>query len=112
MSDKYEIIDGHAHIYPPQLAKKATESTKLCEASFADGTREAENQVMKKFGIVKSVILHVAGRPDTMQDVNRFALASRQENFITFGSVHPFAENVHEELEMPVSYTHLTLPTT
>lgn len=54
---------------------------------------------MKREGIAVSAVLHVASRPDTQTDVNRFASESRRTNLIPFGAFHPDCMHPMEELE-------------
>ncbi len=101
MNPDFEIIDAHTHIYPPLLAKKARENTKMKSPDpEADGTLGSQLKLMKRWGISKSVALHMAGRPDTMHHVNGFAIETVCDELITVGSIHPFAEDVHRELDM------------
>ena len=100
METNFEIIDAHSHIYPPMLAKKAKQNTKIgTQDSGADGTLSSQLNVMRQIGISKSIVLHVAGRPETMHRVNEFAIQAMCDELIAFGSVHPFAEDVHAELD-------------
>jgi len=94
-----EIIDAHVHCFPDRLARRAVGSVAMSAGPEADGTLRGELLRQKKYGICKSVLLHMASRPDTMESVDRFALDSRGETFCALGSVHPFAPDAMEMVE-------------
>lgn len=94
-----QIIDAHVHCFPDRLAKRAVGSVALGGETGEDGTLSGELARQKKYGICKSVLLHMASRPDTMASVNRFALDSRGEHFCVLGSVHPFAPDALETVD-------------
>lgn len=96
---KRKIIDMHVHCFPPHIAQYALKATALRGNFAGDGTIVGERQIMKRFGITCSVMLSMATRPDTQDDVNRFAMQVNSKDIIAFGSVHPFSPNAIEAVE-------------
>jgi predicted TIM-barrel fold metal-dependent hydrolase len=92
-------IDMHVHCFPPHIAQYALKATVLRENFAGDGTIVGERQLMKEFGITCSVMLSMATRPDTQDNVNRFAMQVNSKDIIAFGSVHPFFPNAIESVE-------------
>jgi len=94
-----KIIDFHTHCFPAELAAKAVSSPRLGWKFPADGTIDCELRLMEENSIDMAVLLNMATRPDTMAHVNKFAIEHNQGKFISFGSVHPFADNAVQEIE-------------
>lgn len=98
------IIDIHTHIYPDDIAQKATDSVKKfygIGGSNMDGTESMLLRRGREAGISKFVILPVAIRPDRVQHINDFILEKAKENldFIPFGTVHAAMDGLTEETE-------------
>ena len=98
-----KIIDIHTHVYPDEIAQKATDSVKVFyQIGGADmnGTVSMLLERGKKAGIEKFVILPVALRPDRVQGINDFIADRRDANpeFIGFGTVHAAMENMDAEV--------------
>lgn len=83
------IIDGHTHVYPDRVAKKAIGGSPADLKRFGDGTVGSLTQVMAAAGVDRSVCLGVANTPDRVDNANRFAGSLHPDRFIGFGSVHP-----------------------
>lgn len=99
-----KIIDIHTHVYPDDIAQKATDSVKdFYEIGGADmsGTVDMLLQQGAKAGISQYVILPVAIRPDRARGINEFILeqTKRHSQFIGFGTVHAAMDNIGEEAE-------------
>lgn len=97
------IIDFHTHAFPDEIAKKA-----LDKLSYASGGLEAQTKgtvdslktEMEKDGVDISVVLSIATNKKQQTNVNNYAKSINGEKSIfAFGSVHPDADNVYEELE-------------
>ena len=97
-----KFIDIHTHVYPDEIAQKATASVR----DFYDigdermsGTVSQLLQQSKAAGIEKSVILPVAIRADRVRGINSFILDQTKlhEEFIGFGTVHAAMENIGDE---------------
>lgn len=94
-----QLIDFHVHCFPDYLAHKAISSVHLGNESPVDGTVYKQEQWLDTNSIEKCVILNMASRPDTMHQVNEFALSIKVKKFFVFGSVHPEADNAIAEVE-------------
>ncbi len=85
------IIDFHTHVFPDKIAHKALR--KLHEQSGLDYAAECGvsdlAEVMKKCGVDKSVLLHIATKESQHGHVLEFAKETDSEKFISFGSVLP-----------------------
>lgn len=95
-------IDFHTHCFPDRIAKKAIDTLSYNSGGLepqTDGTLEGLKTVMKEDGINISVIANIATNKEQMVAVNNFAASVKSDDIIPFGSVHPQAENVLEELE-------------
>lgn len=96
------VIDFHVHMFPDSMAKKTIDS--LAERSGlvpnSDGTADVTAQKMKRAGVAKAVHQNIATNPRQMHKVNDFAIeTNKREEFISFGSVHPEAEDYEYELD-------------
>lgn len=103
-----KIIDIHTHIYPDDIAKKATESVKKFYEIGDSATIGTESKLLergKKAGIDQFVILPVAIRPDRVQTINNFVQARAQANdcFIPFGTVHAAMDGLTDEVDRLLS---------
>lgn len=83
------IIDGHTHVYPERVAKKAIAGSPADLKRFGDGTVASLTEVMATSRVDRSVCLGVANTPDRVDNANRFAGSLDPAHFIGFGSVHP-----------------------
>ncbi len=95
------MIDAHVHCFPKILAQRALHPAWYTGSSGSDGTIEGQIGLANREGIRKVMLLNVATRPDTMADVNAFAVANNGKAgvVISFGSVHPLAENAEDEVD-------------
>ena len=94
------MIDAHVHCFPKELAQRALHPTWYTESSESDGTIEGQIELVNREGIRRAILLNVATRPDTMADFNAFAVANNGKAgvIVSFGSVHPYAENAEDEV--------------
>ena len=98
-----DIVDFHTHIYPNDIAEKATRN--ICNfynlSTNMYGTSEELRKVGKKAGITKMVLLPVAVKPNHVQNINNFiAKESKLHNeFIGFGTIHADMDNPVKEVE-------------
>ncbi len=99
-----QIIDIHTHVYPDEIAEKATASVRefyhIGDKSM-NGTVDLLLRQGKAAGISKFVILPVAIRPDRVQGINDFILQKTREHdcFIGFGTVHAKMDGIADEAE-------------
>lgn len=100
-----QIIDIHTHIYPEEIAQKATESVRqfyqIAMGGEMNGTADMLLDRGRAAGISKFVILPVAIRPDRVHGINDFILRKTREcsDFIGFGTVHAAMEGITDEVE-------------
>ena len=99
-----KIIDIHTHVYPDDIAQKATDSVKnFYEIGGADmdGTVKKLLEQGAKAGISQYLILPVAIRPDRAHGINDFILqqTTLHKEFIGFGTVHAAMENIGDEAQ-------------
>ena len=101
-----KIIDIHAHIYPDNIAQKATDSVKAFYDGIGDtslnGTESMLMERGKEAGIDRFVALPVAIRPDRVQGINDYIYERAQENsrLIPFGTVHAAMDGLTDEAVM------------
>ena len=97
------IIDIHTHIYPEDIAMKATDSVREFYQIYGgtmDGTAATLLDRCREAGIGRQVILPVAVRPDRVRSINDFIRhqADEHSSFIPFGTVHAAMEDVGGEI--------------
>jgi predicted TIM-barrel fold metal-dependent hydrolase len=103
-----KIIDIHCHVYPDDIAQKATASVQafygIGDSTMA-GTVDMLLEKGAQAGIDKYVILPVAIRPDRVQHINDFIQeqAKGHDCFIPFGTVHAGMEGLTDEVERLLS---------
>ena len=99
-----KIIDIHTHIYPEDIAQKATDSVRAFYNIGTDGMDGTEAVLLrrgKEAGISQFVILPVAIRPDRVQGINDFIVERTKRNgaLIGFGTVHAAMEGMEAEVQ-------------
>lgn len=96
------LIDFHTHCFPVSIAKKAIETLSYASGGIipnTDGTLESLKSLMEKQGVSSFAVMNIATNPKQQTNVNNFALSIASENIIPFGSVHPDAPDILNELE-------------
>lgn len=101
------LIDFHAHIFPDKIASSALhalmEPVLLYEGKVyepqTDGTLSGLLDSMEKANIDISVTMPIATKPSQTESINRFAQSIDNEKIVSFGAVHPLAENSFKVLE-------------
>lgn len=100
-----KIIDIHTHIYPDEIAQKATDSVREFYQIGMDGEMDGTVSMLlqrgEMAGISQFVVLPVAIRPDRVQGINDFLLNQTKchDNFVGFGTVHAKMTGIAEEAE-------------
>lgn len=98
-----KLIDFHTHIYPDNIAKKATESIEDFYSMSAEnvGTANALLEQSQKAGVCLNVVLPVAIKPSGVAHINDFAVKMQAEHseFLAFGTVHAAMEGIDAEIE-------------
>ena len=104
-----KIIDIHTHIYPDDIAQKASNSVKEFYEGLGDPTMSGtENMLMQRgklAGIDRFVILPVAIRPDRVKSINNFVYQRSQDNrsLIPFATVHAAMDGLTDEVERMIA---------
>lgn len=97
------FIDAHAHIYPDEIADKASQST----AEFydigmcCDGRLKTLAEHGRRAGIEKHIVLGVAVTPGRVASINNYLMrtvALRPDLLIGFGAIHPEFPDVRGEI--------------
>lgn len=99
-----KLIDIHTHIYPDEIAQKATDSVQAFYHIGDRGMHGTAAQLLERgteAGISQFVILPVAIRPDRVQGINNFIYQKTREEsrFVGFGTVHAAMEGVGDEVD-------------
>ena len=93
-------FDFHVHCYPEDLAERAVAAMSVVANTQTDGTWDQQLAYMSHHDVSHCVGLNMAKTPGSMHKVNLFAVSSMRPQQLIFGSVHPQADNVMEELEL------------
>jgi predicted TIM-barrel fold metal-dependent hydrolase len=91
------IIDGHFHVWPDAIARRALAQPSDELKRFGDGTVDSAAAVLDRAGIDRAVCLGVANSAKYVEATNRFAGSLDPDRFIGFGTIHPdlpVAENL------------------
>ena len=100
-----EFIDIHTHIYPDDIADKASASVRSFYGIGGEGNMDGTAGTLlrrgKEAGISRFLILPVAIRPDRVQGINDYIVKEREMHpeFVGFGTVHARMEGLLEETE-------------
>lgn len=102
--EPYRIVDVHNHIYPEKIVEKATGAIGnfYGGAPMAHlGTGEELSASGKRAKIEKLVVCSAATTPKQVVSINNFIASECEKHpeFIGFGTMHPFFEEIEEELD-------------
>lgn len=98
-----QIFDFHTHIYPEEIASRATQST--CDFYGLDTNLTGNAKTLlsegKKAQISKFLLLPVATKPQQVRSINTFTSSQIQEHkeFYGFGAIHPDIEYPEKEID-------------
>ena len=99
-----DYIDAHAHIYPDEIALKASQAT----ADFYDIAMECDGRLQslldrgRQAGIEKHVVHGVAVTPERVEGINNYLIrtvAANPGRVIGFGAMHPDYADMRAELK-------------
>ena len=96
------IIDFHTHAFADALAPRAIASLSAASGGLTpstDGTVSGLIRSMDENGIQYAVLLNIATKPKQQTRINDWAASLCSERITAFGSIHPDAPDVMEELE-------------
>ena len=93
-------IDFHVHAFNPKIAEKAICVLEKCAGitPYTRGLIEQTLSRMDEWGIDKSVMLPIATKPSQQTIINDWAKQQDSERIISFGTVHPDAEDALDEV--------------
>lgn len=99
-----KIIDIHTHVYPAEIAQKATQSVQTFYEIDGGGMNGTVKMLLERgstVGITQYVILPVAIRPDRVNHINDFILQQAKEKdcLIPFGTIHAAMDHLTDEVE-------------
>jgi predicted TIM-barrel fold metal-dependent hydrolase len=83
------VIDGHAHVWPDVIARRALANPSGELKRFGDGTADGLAAAMAAAGVDRSACLAVADRPERLEKANRFVGSLDRSLFIPIGTIHP-----------------------
>ena len=97
-------IDAHAHIYPDEIAVKASQATAdFYEMAMAcDGRLSLLLERGKLAGIEKHVVQGVAITPERVPGINNYLIrtvAANPDRLIGFGAIHPDCPDIRAEVK-------------
>ena len=99
-----DFFDIHTHIYPDDIAQKATDSVRNFYEIGGAGMNGTVSQLLargKEAGISRFLLLPVAIRPDRATHINDFILqqVNLHPEFIGFGTVHAGMPALMDEVD-------------
>ncbi len=96
-----DIIDMHAHVFPPAVAKKAVDNlgSYYNYTMHGTGTFEDLTKSAKQAGVGRLVICSTATRPDQVENINTYLSGLITDHVAAFGSLHRDYENFEAEID-------------
>ena len=95
------LIDFHVHAFAEKIASRAMEQI-AAQAELipeTDGTVAGLRRRLKEWGVDRGVILPIATKPTQQTIINDWAAGQQDDALFCYGSIHPDAPDVLEELE-------------
>ena len=95
------LIDAHVHMFSEKIAQKALNNlSEICKSPyFADGTLRGTKEKLREWGVDAAMAMNIATKPTQQPIVNNWAASIHDPMFYCFGSVHPDAPDVLDELQ-------------
>lgn len=95
------LVDFHVHAFAEKIAARAIGQVagKADLIPETDGTAEGLRRRLQEWGVDKGVVLPIATKPTQQTIINDWAAQQQDETLYCYGSVHPDAPDVLEELE-------------
>ena len=95
------VIDFHVHAFNPKIAEKAVSKlADLCnQVPYTRGLVEQTIERFDEWGVDRGVLLPIATKPTQEKIINDWAKEQDGGRFISFGSIHPDADDICEELD-------------
>lgn len=94
-------VDFHVHAFNPKIAEKAISvlEQRAGVTPYTRGLIEQTIQRMDEWEIDKSVLLPIATKPSQQTIINDWAQQEDSDRIVSFGSVHPDADDALDEVE-------------
>ena len=95
------LIDAHVHMFSEKIAQKALNHlSDVCKSPyFTDGTLAGTKKELLKWGVDAAMVMNIATKPSQQPIVNNWAASIDDPMFYCFGSVHPDAPDVLDEVQ-------------
>ena len=95
------IIDCHVHAFVDDIAERViSKLTAIAKIpSYSDATESDTRSHLAACGVDFGVMLPIATKPTQQHTINSWAAQVNHGSLISFGTVHPYADDVEEELE-------------
>ena len=95
------IFDCHAHIFPEHIVDRAMAAlgARYNACPVARPTPDGLLRHMDECAIDRAVVLAVATKPSQVASINTWLTGLNEPRFIPFGSLHPYQEDIAEEIE-------------
>ena len=95
------LVDFHVHAFAEKIAARAIGQIagKADLIPETDGTAEGLRRRLQEWGVDKGVVLPIATKPTQQTIINDWAAQQQDDTLYCYGSVHPDAPDVLEELE-------------
>ncbi len=101
------LIDFHVHMFPESIAEKTfamllknmRDTYNIDQKLSYGGTLPELLCDMEKTGVYISVIQPIATKPQQHKSINDFAYSIRSERVTSFGSLHPYGDNIDYEID-------------
>lgn len=99
------VIDLHVHCFDPKIAERAIGGLKECSGiePLTNGLVENTAERFDSWGVDRGALLPIATKPSQQRTINDWCVKQDGGRFISFGTVHPDAEDLFEELDRIVS---------
>lgn len=93
-------IDFHIHAYSDEIAERAMQKLKNTADvdTYTNGRLDDTRQKLTEWGFDYGVLLPIATKPAQQNTINNWAIENNNGNIISFGTVHPAAFDIEEEL--------------
>ncbi len=95
------LIDFHIHAFTDEIAERAVGKLKVTAGipSYSDGTVSDTAAKLRETNVDNAVLLPIATKPKQQVTINNWAAGvNGKYGLISFGTVHPSAEDAVEEL--------------
>lgn len=95
------LIDTHIHIFADSLAPRVLAQLQSTAgiAAQTDLTEKTTRAYLRAHGIDLAVVMPIATKPHQQRTINDWAAGLQHDGLISFGTVHPFADDALAELE-------------